>query len=43
MHKVLYRRFTAMRSKAKSAIGPVIIERAKALRDEMKITDKCTF
>jgi len=32
-----------MHSKAKPATGPVIIERAKALRDEMKITDKCTF
>jgi hypothetical protein len=32
-----------MRSKAKPATGPVIIERAKALCDEMKITNKCTF
>jgi len=32
-----------MRSEAKPATRPVITERAKALCDEMKLTDKCTF
>jgi len=35
--------FTAMHSKGKSMTGPVIIEKAKYLRDEMKISDSCAF
>jgi len=35
--------FTAMHSKGKSMTGPVIIEKAKYLCDEMKISDSCTF
>jgi hypothetical protein len=41
--KVLYEWFTAMHSKGKPVTGPMIIEKAKSLCDEMKITDKCTF
>jgi len=32
-----------MCSEAKPVTGPVIIERAKALCDEMKTANKCTF
>ena len=35
--------FTAMHSKGRSMTGTVVIERAKYLYDEMKITDRCTF
>jgi hypothetical protein len=35
--------FIAMHSKGKSMTGPVIIEKAKYLYDEMKITDRCRF
>ena len=34
---------SAMRSRGKSMIGPMITEEAKMFYDEMKITDKCTF
>ena len=35
--------FIAMHSKGKSMTGPVIIEKAKYLYDEMQIIDRCTF
>jgi hypothetical protein len=35
--------FTAMPSKEKPMTGPVIIEKAEYLYDEMKITGRCTF
>jgi hypothetical protein len=43
LDKVLYKWFTAMHSKGKPMIGPMIIEKAKSFYDEMKIADKCTL
>jgi hypothetical protein len=43
MQEVLCGRFTAMRSEAKPATGPVIMEKDKSFCDKMKITDTCTF
>jgi len=43
LDKVLYRWFTTMRSEGKPVTGPMIIEKAKSLYDEMKVSEKCTF
>jgi hypothetical protein len=32
-----------MQSEGKPTTGPTIIEKAKSLYEQMKITDKCTF
>ena len=40
LDKVLYKCFTAMSSEGKPVTAPMIIDKAKSLYDEMKITDK---
>jgi len=42
MDKVLYKWFTAMCSEGKPVAGPMIIEKANAFYDQIKITDKCS-
>jgi len=41
--KVLYKWITAMCSEGKPVTGPMIIEKANAFYDQIKMTDKCMF
>jgi hypothetical protein len=43
LDKVLYKWFTAIYSIGKPLTGPMIIEKAKWVYGEMRITDECTF
>jgi len=45
MDKVLYRRFTSMRSKGTAVTGPIMFEKTQNFYDKItsKITDKWTF
>jgi hypothetical protein len=43
LDKVLYKWFTAMRSKRKPCDWPMIIEKVKSFYHEVKSTDRCAF
>jgi hypothetical protein len=43
LDKVLHKWFTAVCSKGKHMIGPMIIEEAKYFCNAINVPDKCTF